>query len=39
MLKDDFQMNLAREWASIAKDESGLSYYHGDSMNNHASRA
>lgn len=37
--KEDFQMNLAREWASIAKDGSWLSYYHGDSMNNHASAA
>jgi hypothetical protein len=37
--KDVFQMNLSREWASIAKDESWLSYYHGDTMNNHASSA
>lgn len=35
----EFQMNLAREWASIAKDNSWLSYYHWDSMNNKASRA
>ncbi len=38
MPQDDFQLNLAREWASIAKDDSWLSYYHGDSMNNKASR-
>lgn len=37
--KEEFQMNLAQEWASIAKDASWLSYYHGDSMNNHASAA
>ncbi len=37
--KENFQMNLSREWASIAKDDSGFSYYHGDKMNNHASAA
>lgn len=30
---EDFQMNLAREWAAIPKDESGLSYYHKDGLN------
>lgn len=30
---EDFQMNLAQEWAAIPKDESGLSYYHKDGLN------
>ncbi|MDD3793746.1 MAG: hypothetical protein PHI37_02955 [Candidatus Gracilibacteria bacterium] len=37
--KSDFQFRLSQEWSSIAKNDSGLSYYHGDSMNNHASKA
>ncbi|MDD3145621.1 MAG: hypothetical protein PHV23_05970 [Candidatus Gracilibacteria bacterium] len=37
--KKDFQLGLSQEWASIAKDNTGLSYYHGDNMNNHASNA
>lgn len=34
-----FQVGVAQVWASVAKDSSGLSYYHGDKMNNHASAA
>jgi muramidase (phage lysozyme) len=37
--KTDFQFRLSKKWASIAKDDSWLSYYHWDSMNNHASKA
>lgn len=37
--QEEFQRNLSMEWASIAKDTSGLSHYHKDSMNNHASQA
>jgi muramidase (phage lysozyme) len=28
-----FQRNLSAEWASLPKDESGLSYYHWDGLN------
>ena len=37
--KKDFQLWLSQEWASIAKDNTWLSYYHWDNMNNHASNA
>lgn len=37
--KVDFQLKLSQEWASIAKDNTWLSYYHWDNMNNHASSA
>lgn len=36
---EEFQLNLAKEWASVAKDNSWLSYYHWDSMNNKATTA
>lgn len=39
MLKRDFQLNLAAEWAAIAKDASWLSYHNGDRMNNKSSEA
>ena len=32
----DMQVWIAQVWASVAKDSSGLSYYHGDKMNNKA---
>lgn len=35
--KENFQFNLSKEWASIAQNETWLSYYHWDKMNNHAS--
>lgn len=28
-----FMRNLSQEWASLPKDQSGLSYYHGDGLN------
>lgn len=28
-----FLKNLSKEWASLPKDKSGLSYYHGDGLN------
>ncbi len=34
-----FQFNLSKIWASIAKDDSWLSYHEGDKMKNHASEA
>lgn len=34
-----FQVGVSQIWASVAKDSSGMSYYHGDKMNNHASAA
>lgn len=38
--EDRFMRNLSQEWASLPKDNSGLSYYHGDGLNRaHASAA
>lgn len=38
--EDRFMRNLSQEWASLPKDNSGLSYYHGDGLNRaHASPA
>jgi len=31
--EDRFMRNLSQEWASLPKDNSGLSYYHGDGLN------
>lgn len=39
MSLEDFQLSLSKEWASIAKDETWLSYYHWDNMNNKATIA
>jgi muramidase (phage lysozyme) len=30
---DQFMLNISKEWASLPKDSSGLSYYHGDGLN------
>lgn len=30
---EEFARNLSQEWASLPKDASGLSYYHGDGLN------
>ncbi|PCK00507.1 MAG: hypothetical protein COA45_01625 [Zetaproteobacteria bacterium] len=38
--ESDFMTNIAKEWASMPKDEGGLSYYAGDGLNKaHASPA
>jgi muramidase (phage lysozyme) len=34
--QDDFQVALSKEWASIATNERGKSYYEGDTIWNHA---
>jgi muramidase (phage lysozyme) len=30
---DEFMVNLSKEWASLPKDVTGVSYYHGDGLN------
>jgi muramidase (phage lysozyme) len=30
---EQFMLNLSKEWASLPKDSSGVSYYHGDGLN------